>query len=62
MSHDHYHIPGSLKGVHVAQWAKRPSLKLEVTGSNTRGWFNGRAWDRNPYAGWKQRGGCYPSD
>ena len=37
------------EGVHVAQWAKRPPLKLEVLGSNLRGWFNGRAGNRDPF-------------
>ena len=36
-------------GVHVAQWAKRPPLKLEVPGSSPRGWFNGRAGNRDPF-------------
>ena len=36
-------------GVHVAQWAKRLPLKLEVPGSNPRGWFNGRAGNRDPF-------------
>ena len=36
-------------GVHVAQWAKRPPLKLEAPGSNPRGWFNGRAGNRDPF-------------
>ena len=35
------------EGVHVAQWAKRPPLKLEVPGSSPRGWFNGRAGNRD---------------
>ena len=35
-------------GVHMAQWAKRPPLKLEVPGSRPRGWFNGRAGNRDP--------------
>ena len=30
----------------MAQWAKRPPLKLEVPGSNPRGCFNGRAGNR----------------
>ena len=40
-----------LQGVHVAQWAKRPGppLKLEVPGSNPRGWFNSRAGNRDPF-------------
>ena len=33
----------------MAQWAKRPPLKLEVPGSNPRGWFNGRAGNRDPF-------------
>ena len=37
------------EGVHVAQWAKRPPLKLEVPGSSPRGWFNGRAENRDPF-------------
>ena len=37
------------EGVHVAQWAKRPPLKLEVPGSNPHGWFNGRAGNRDPF-------------
>ena len=37
------------EGVHVAQWAKRPPLKLEVSGSNPRGWFNGRAGNRDRF-------------
>ena len=38
------------EGVHVAQWAKRPPLKLKVPGSNPRGWFNGRrAGNRDPF-------------
>ena len=37
------------EGVHVVQWAKRPPLKLEVPGSNPRGWFNGRAENRDPF-------------
>ena len=36
------------KGVHVAQWAKRLPLKPEVPGSTPRGWFNGRAGNRDP--------------
>ena len=32
----------------MEQWAKRPPLKLEVPGSNPRGWFNGRAGNRDP--------------
>ena len=31
----------------MAQWAKRLHLKLEVPGSNPRGWFNGRAGNRD---------------
>ena len=40
-----------LMGVHVAQWVKRPPLKLEVPGSHPRagGWFNGRAGNRDPF-------------
>ena len=37
-----------LEGVHVAQWAKRPPLKLVVTDSDPRGWFNGRAGNHDP--------------
>jgi hypothetical protein len=37
------------QGVLVAQWAKRPPLKLEVPGSSPRGWFNGRAGNRDPF-------------
>ena len=37
------------RGVHVVLWAKSPPLKLEVLGSNPRGWFNGRAGNRNPF-------------
>ena len=46
-----YQYQGSLrpKSVHVAQWAKRPPLKLEVPDSNPRGWFNGRAGNRDPF-------------
>ena len=33
----------------MAQWAKRPPLKLEAPGSNPRGWFNGRAGNRDPF-------------
>ena len=33
----------------MAQWAKRPPLKLEVPGLNPRGWFNGRAWNHDPF-------------
>ena len=33
----------------MAQWAKRPPLKLEVPGSSPRGWFNGRAGNRDPF-------------
>ena len=36
-------------GVHVAQWAERPTLKLEVPGSNPPGWFHGRAGNRDPF-------------
>ena len=36
------------RGVHVAQWAKRPPLKQEVPGSKPRVWFNGRAGNRDP--------------
>ena len=43
------HIQTVPQGVHVAQWAKRPPLKLEVPGSNPRGWFNGRAGNRDPF-------------
>ena len=35
-------------GVHVAQWAKRPPLKLEVPGLNPRRWFSGRAGNLDP--------------
>ena len=35
-------------GVHVAQWAKRPPLKLEVPGSNPRGWFKRSRWESRP--------------
>ena len=39
------------QGAHMAQWAKRPPLKLEVPGSSPRGWFNGRAQagNRDPF-------------
>ena len=33
----------------MAQWAKRPPLKLEVPVSKPRGWFNGRAGIRDPF-------------
>ena len=33
----------------MAQWAKRSPLKLEAQGSNPRGWFNGRAGNRDPF-------------
>ena len=33
------------QGVHVAQWAKRPPLKLEVPGSSPRGWFKRSRWE-----------------
>ena len=36
-------------GVQVAQWAKRPPLKLEVSDSNLCGWFNSRAGNRDPF-------------
>ena len=60
-------------GVHVAQWAKRPPLKLEVPGSNPRGFFNGRAGNRDPFR-WLEtarglepirlieRAQCFPGD
>ena len=37
------------KDVHVAQWAKRPPLKLDVPGSSPHRWFNGRAGNRDPF-------------
>ena len=37
-----------VQGVHVAQWAKRPPLKLEVPGSNPRGWFKRSRWESRP--------------
>ena len=36
------------QGVHVAQRAKRPPLKLEVPGSNPRGWFKRSRWESRP--------------
>ena len=33
----------------MAQWAKRPPLKQAVSGSSPRGWFNGRAGNRDPF-------------
>ena len=39
----------NIEGVHVAQWAKRPPLKLEVPASKPRDWFNGRAGNRGPF-------------
>ena len=52
----------------MAQWAKRPPLKLEVTpstkqntpgGSNPRGWFNGRAGNRDPFRWLETARGLY---
>ena len=43
----HFNVKSLPEGVHVAQWAKRPPLNLEVPGSNPRGWFNGRAGNRD---------------
>ena len=33
----------------MAQWAKRPPMKQGVPGSSPRGWFNGRAGNRDPF-------------
>ena len=33
----------------MAQWAKRPPLKLEFPGSSPRDWFNGRVGNRDPF-------------
>ena len=38
-----------VRGAHVAQWAKRAPLKLEVPSSNPRGLFNGCAGNRDPF-------------
>ena len=43
----------------MAQWAKRPPLKLEVPGSNPRGWFNGRAGNRDPFRWLETARGLY---
>ena len=59
--------------VHVAQWAQRPPLKLEVPGSNTWGCFTGRAGNHDPFR-WLEtarglqpirligRAQCFPGD
>ena len=47
------------KGIHVAQWAKLPPLKLEVPGSSPRGWFNGRARNRDPFRWLETARGLY---
>ena len=54
--HTHIYVE---EGVHVAQWAKRPplkvrlrkrpSLKQKVPGSNPNGWVNGRDGNRDPF-------------
>ena len=43
-------LNGAWEGVHVAQWAKRPPLKLEVPGSSPRRGFNGHTGNRDPRA------------
>ena len=35
-------------GVHVAQWAERPPMKLDVPGSSPRGWFKRLRWESRP--------------
>ena len=44
----------------MAQWAKRPPLKLEVPGSNPRGSFNGRTGNRDLIRGLETARGLSP--
>ena len=46
LQYEELNLPGSGD---PPQWAKRPPLKLEVPGSNPRGWFNGRDGNRDSF-------------